>query len=64
MTYDGHQSNLFQGQRKHFAAPKTHFAQDIILSADISIFTTIIEMVQFVGKSNHVHEENAMITSR
>ena len=64
MTYDGHQSNLLESQRVHFAAPKNHFAQDIILSADIPIFATIIEMVQFVGKSNHVHEENAMITSR
>ena len=46
--------NFFEGQTVHLAAPKTHFAQDIILPGDIPIFVMSIEMVEFVGKWNHV----------
>ena len=49
--------NLLEGQTVHLAAPKTHFAQDIILSGDMPIFAMSIEMVQFVGKNNHVQDE-------
>ena len=55
--------NLLEGQTVHSAAPKTHFAQDIILSGDIQIFATIIEMLQFVCKSNNVQEENAIVAA-
>ena len=56
--------NLLEGQTVHLAAPKTHFTRDIILSSDIPIFATSIEMVQFVGKTNHVQGENAMMAAR
>ena len=46
--------NLLEGQTVHLAAWKTHFAQDIILSGDIPIFVTSIEMVQFVGKRGKI----------
>ena len=48
----------------HLVAPKSHFAQDIILSGDIPIFATSLEIVQFVGKKNHVQGENAMMAAR
>ena len=49
--------NFLEGQTVHLAAPKTHFAQDIILSGDMPIFAMSIKMVQFVGKNNHVQGE-------
>ena len=55
--------NLLEGQAVHLAAPKTHSVQDIILSGDIPIFATSIEMVQFVGKGYHVQGENAMMAA-
>ena len=55
---------LLEGQTVHLAAPKTHFGQGIMLSGDIPIFATNIEMVQFVGKSNHVQGKNAMMAAR
>ena len=45
---------FLEDQTVHFAAPKTDFARGIMLSLDISIFATSIEMAQFLGKSNHV----------
>ena len=56
--------NILEGQTVDLAAPKSHFAQDIILSGDIPIFPTSIEMVQFVGKSNHVQGKNTMMAAR
>ena len=55
---------LLEGQTINSAAPKTHFAQDIILSGDKQIFATSIEMVQFSGKSNYLQGENAMMAAR
>ena len=49
--------NFLERQTVHLAAPKTHFAQDIILSGDMPIFAMSIKMVQFVGKNNHVQGE-------
>ena len=56
--------NILESQTVNLPAPKTHFAQDITLSGDISDFATSIEMVQFFGKSNHMQEENAIMASR
>lgn len=56
--------NLLEGQTVHLAAPKTHFAQDIMFTADTPIFSTSIEMVKFAGKSNLIQGENAMMERR
>ena len=48
----------------HLAAPNNNFAQDIALSGDIPISATTIKMVQFVGKSNNVQWENAMMAAQ
>ena len=56
--------NFLEWQTVHLAAPKTCFAQGIILSGDIPIFATSIGMVQFVGKSNYVQRGNAMMAAR
>ena len=57
-------SNLLKRQTVHLAAAKAHFAQNIILSGDISIFATSIKIAQFVGKRDHVHMKNAMTVAR
>ena len=56
--------NLLEGQTLHLAAPKTHFSQDIVLSSDIPVFATSIEMIKFVDRSSYVSGENAMIEAR
>lgn len=56
--------NLLEGQTVHLAAPKTHFAQDILLSTDMPIFATSIEMIKFIGKSQYIQGENAMMEAR
>ena len=55
---------ILEGQTVHLVAPESHFAQDIILSGDIPIFATSLEIVQFVGKRNHVQGGNAMMAAR
>ena len=56
--------NLLEGQTVHLAAPKTHFAQDIVLSSDMPTFATSIEMIKFIGKSFHIEGENAMMEAQ
>ena len=56
--------NLLEGKTVHLAAPKTHFSQDILLSSDIPVFATSIEMIKFVGRSSYVSGENAIMEAR
>ena len=56
--------NLLEGQTVHLAAPKSHYAQDIVLSTDMPIFETSISMIKFSGRSANVEGENAMMEAR
>ena len=48
----------------HIAALKTQFAQDILLTSDIPIFATGIEMIPFIGRSKNEAGENNMMEYR
>ena len=57
--------NLLEGQTVHLATPKSHYAQDIILSSDIPVFATSISMIKFSGsRIANVKGENAMMEAR
>ena len=57
--------NLLEGQTVHLATPKSHYAQDIVLLADIPVFSTSISMIKFSGsRSSNIEGENAMMEAR
>ena len=56
--------NLLEGHSVHLAAPKTHYARDMLISDDVLIFATIIAPIVFARKSVNVEGENAMIEAR
>ena len=56
--------NLLEGQSVHLAAPKTHYARDILITDDVPIFATSIAPIMFSGKSSNVEGENAMMETR
>ena len=56
--------NLLEGQSVHLGAPKTHYARDILITDDISIFATSIAPIMFAGKGSNVKGENAMMKER
>lgn len=56
--------NLLEGQTVRLAAPKSHYAQDIVLSSDMPIFATSIGMIKFVGRTSNEEGENAMMEAR
>ena len=56
--------NLLEGQSVHLAAPKTHYARDILITDDVPIFATSIAPIMFAGKSANVEGENAMMEAR
>ena len=53
--------NLLEGQSVYLAAPRTHYARDILITDDVPIFTTTIAPIMFAGKSANVEGENAMM---
>ena len=56
--------NLLEGQSVHLAAPKTHYARDILITDDVPIFATSIVPIMFSGKSANVEGENGMMETR
>ena len=56
--------NLLERQAVHLAALKSHFAQDIFLTADTQIFATSIDNIDFQGKSKNIAGENTMMGDR
>ena len=56
--------NLLEGQTVHLAAPKTHYAEDILIKSDIPIFATSISSIKFIGRSSNVEGEKAMMEAR
>ena len=56
--------NLLEGQSVHLAAPKTHYARDILITDDVPIFATSIAPIIFGGKGATVEGENAMMGAR
>ena len=56
--------NLLEGQNVHLAAPKTHYARDILITDDAPIFATSIARIMFAGKSANVEWENAIMEAR
>ena len=56
---------LLEGQSVHLAAPKTHYARDILITDDVPIFATSIVPIMFAGKSaGNVEGEIAMMEAR
>ena len=56
--------NLLEGQSVHLPTPKTHYSEDICVSADIPIFATSINAITFIGQSNNIAGENDMMETR
>ena len=56
---------LLEGQLVHLPAPKSHFAKDISVESDVSIFATGKDKIKFIGMYNSVDErETATMDSR
>ena len=52
---------LLEGETVHLAAPKTHYAQDITLAADVPIFGTSCSEIKFgSGRGDYVRETEVM----
>ena len=56
--------NLLEHQSIHLAAPKTHYARDILITDDVPIFATSIAPIMFAGKITNVEGENVMMEAR
>ena len=56
--------NLLEGMEVHIPTPKTHYAEDIELLADIPFFATSIGPILFTGKSSNPAGEDAMMATR
>ena len=54
---------LLEGQTLHLAAPKTHFAKDIVFDRDTPIFATSKGPIVFVGKGGGFDEKETEIMS-
>ena len=56
---------LLEGQLVHLPTPKSHFAKDISVESDVSIFATGKDKIKFIGMYNSVDErETATMDSR
>ena len=55
---------LLEGQSIHLAAPKTHYARDILITDGVPIFATSITPIVFVRKDAIAEGENAMMKAR
>ena len=56
--------NLLELLSVHLAAPKTHYARDILITDDVPILATSIAPIMFTGKSASVEGENVMTEAR
>ena len=56
--------NLLERQSVYLAAPKTHYARNILITDDLSIFATNIAPIMFAGKIANVEGENVMMEAR
>ena len=55
---------LLEGENVHLPAPKTHFVQDILLSADTPIFATSSNEIKFIKNGIIVERETEMMAVR
>ena len=56
---------LLEGHTVHLPAPKNHFASDICIDKDTSVFATSKNIIKFVGKYNTTGEiDNDMMAVR
>lgn len=55
---------LLEGENVHLPAPKTHFVQDILLSADTLIFATSSDEIKLIKNGIIVERETEMMAVR
>ena len=56
--------NLLEAQNVNLAAPKTHYATNMIITDGVSIFAPSIAPIMFAGKSTIGERKNAMVEAR